>query len=306
MDLRQLRYFQAVADEGHMTRAAAKLGIQQPPLSQQIKALEQQLGLLLFERHPKGVTLTEAGRLFQVESRKILQDMASMEQRMQRLSQGEEGRVAVGFTSSAAAHRFTPQALRECRRRYPDITLSLSENNAAEITEAVLDQRLDCGLIRVPVAQPDDLVFETLFREPVVVALPLDHRLVQGRSAPTVRLSDLHDEALILARRPGAPGLYANLLALCLAAGVKPRIAAEVERMVTNLNLVAAGAGISVVPASMQGLHADAIVYCPLLEGQALDAPMTLVHRRLDRCGASATFLALTRRLALPWQGVGP
>ena len=100
LDLRQLRYFQAVAEEGHMTRAAARLGLQQPPLSQQIKALELQLGLQLFERHPKGVRLTEAGRQLQVEANKLLQDMADLQQRMARLAQGERGCVALGFTKN--------------------------------------------------------------------------------------------------------------------------------------------------------------------------------------------------------------
>ncbi|MCV2358342.1 MULTISPECIES: LysR family transcriptional regulator [Roseateles] len=294
MDLRLLRYFQAVAEEGHMTRAAARLGLQQPPLSQQIKALELQLGLQLFERHPKGVRLTEAGRLLQAEVAKILQDMADMQQRMARLAQGEQGRVALGFTSSAAAHRFTPAALRECRRRYPAISLELSEANAADITAAVLAHRLDCGLIRVPVSEPEELLFETLFREPVLLALPVDHPLLQGRPPqPRLSLTDLDGEALILARRPGAPGLYANLLEQCRALGVTPRIAAEVDRMMSNLNLVAAGAGISVVPASMQGTHPEAIVYCPLKEADLLDAPMTLVRRRTQPAGAVATFLAL-------------
>jgi DNA-binding transcriptional LysR family regulator len=299
LDLRLLRYFQTVAEEGHMTRAAARLGMKQPPLSQQIKALERQLGLQLFERHPKGVRLTEAGRLLQAETAKLLQDMADMQQRMARLAQGEQGRVAIGFTSSAAAHRFTPAALRECRRRHPDISLELSEANAADISAAVLAHRLDCGLIRVPVSEPPELLFETLFREPVLLALPIDHQLLQGRPAsPCLSLRDLHGEPLILTRRPGAPGLYANLLVQCEALGVKPRIAAEVDRMMSNLNLVAAGAGITVVPASMRGTHPDAIVYCPLKEAALLDAPMTLVRRRAQPVGAVATFLHLLAELA--------
>ncbi len=308
LDLRLLRYFQTVAEEGHMTRAAARLGIQQPPLSQQIKALELQLGLQLFERHPKGVRLTEAGRLLQAETAKLLQDMSDMQQRMARLAQGEQGRVAVGFTSSAAAHRFTPAALRECRRRHPDIALELSEANAADISAAVLAHRLDCGLIRVPVSEPPELLFETLFREPVMLALPIDHHLLQGRpNSPclSLSLSDLHGEPLILTRRPGAPGLYANLLAQCEALGVKPRIAAEVERMMSNLNLVAAGAGITVVPASMQGTHPAAIVYCPLKEAKLLDAPMTLVRRRAAPAAAVATFLALLAEFAKSQAGAG-
>lgn len=303
LDLRQLRYFQAVAEEGHMTRAAARLGMQQPPLSQQIKQLEQLLGLQLFERHPKGVRLTDAGRLFQTESRQLLLDAAALQRHMARVALGEQGAVSVGFTSSAAAHRFTPAALRECRRRYPDIRLQLSEDNAADLTAAVLAHRLDCCLLRVPVAQHEDLHFEPLFKEGVVLAMPIDHPLLKGKTRPrSLQLGALQDEAWILARQAGAPGLYANLLSLCEARGFKPKIAQEVPRMMSNLNLVAAGAGITVVPASMQGVHADAICYLPLRDAQELDAPMTLVRRCGETVGAKATFLRLLRELALPWK----
>ena len=137
MDLRQLRYFLAVADAGHITRAAAQLGLQQPPLSQQIKALEARLQLTLFERHPKGVTLTEAGRLLQVEARQLVAQADALQRRMGQVAVGLQGPLRLGFTSSAAAHAFVPQVLRECRRQYPGIRLELAEFNAAELTEQV-------------------------------------------------------------------------------------------------------------------------------------------------------------------------
>lgn len=300
MELRHLRYFLAVAETGHMTRAAESLGIQQPPLSMQIRALEKRLGMTLFRRHPKGVALTDSGRLFQAEARRIIDDMAAMQERMGRLARGEQGLLNVGFTSSAAAHRFTPEALRACRRGFPGITLVPSEDNAANVTEAVAAGRLHCALIRVPVSRPEGLAFDTLLREPVVVALPADHVLAAtGRGRPkALRLVQLRDESLILVRRPGAPGLYGNLLALCEELGFRPRVAAEVERMMTNLNLVAAGMGVSVVPASMQGLHPHAVVYRPLVESARLDAPLTLVYRTGDCAGATASFIALTHRIA--------
>ncbi len=301
MEIRQLRYFLAVADAGHMTRAAAALGMQQPPLSQQIRALEEQLGLRLFDRHPKGMDLTDAGRLLAKEARHMLDEMAALERRMADVASGDRGALAVGFTSSAAAHHFTPLALRACRNQYPDITLALSENNAAEIIEAVQASRLHCGLLRVPVSRPPGLVFEPLLYEKVVVALPLDHALA-GQTATgrprTLKLADLRDTDMILVRRPGAPGMYANLMALCEQQGFQPRVVAEVERMMTNLNLVASGAGISVVPASMVGTHAHAISYHPLAAASALDAPLTLAYRASDDSPATATFIALLRRLA--------
>jgi DNA-binding transcriptional LysR family regulator len=299
MEMRPLRYFAAVAETGHMTRAAEQLGIQQPPLSQQIKALERQLGLQLFKRHPRGVTLTDAGRQFQVEAQRMLGHMAALEARMQRVAQGEEGVLAVGFTSSAAAHAFVPQALRAFRHSRPRVQLQIGEHNAAELTEAIAAGRMHCGLLRVPVDRPTGLHFETLLREPVMAALPVDHPLAtpSGR-ARRLTLAQLCSEGLILVRRPGAPGLYAELLALCHARGLTPRVVAEVDRMMTNLNLVAAGVGLSVVPASMAGVHPHAIRYLPLAGSEALDAPLTLVTRQDEDSLPAQQFAALVRTQA--------
>jgi DNA-binding transcriptional LysR family regulator len=186
--------------------------------------------------------------------------------------------------------------LRACRRSHSGIALELSESNAAEMTEAVASSRLHCGLLRVPVAQPESLVFEALLQEPVVMALPSDHPL--AASTAPLSLGELQNESFILVRRPGAPGLYANLLALCRAQGFEPRIATEVDRMMSNLNLVAAGVGISVVPASMQGVHAHAITYRALLKSEPLNAPLTLVYRRADCVGPTRDFVLLARKIA--------
>jgi DNA-binding transcriptional LysR family regulator len=210
------------------------------------------------------------------------------------------GLLAVGFTSSAAAHAFTPRVLRACRREYPQIELQIAEANAAELTEAVAAGRLHAAFLRVPVAQPDGLRFEALLSEPAVLALPIDHPLAARHpEGSPVPLQALQDQALILVRRPGAPGLYANLLGLLERRGVAVRIHAEVDRMMTNINLVAAGAGLSVVPASMQGAHAHSVTYRPLPADAKLAAPITLVHRddATDH-GVVATFLALARRIA--------
>ncbi len=308
MDIRQLRYFVAVAEAGHMTRAAAQLGIQQPPLSQQIRALEAALGTQLFRRHPKGVALTDSGRLFHGEARRILADMSALEALMARVAKGLVGTLSVGFTSSAAAHAFTPETLRAWRGLYPGIELVLAEHNAAEITEAVVSRRLHCGFLRVPVARPPGVLLETLLTEPVVVAVPIDHRLARGAAARRAPLAprELGDENLILVRRPGAPGLYANLLSICAAAGARPKVVAEVERMMTSLNLVAAGAGITVVPASMQGAHPHAIAYRPLRRDVRLDAPITLVYREGEMNRSVATFVSLARSIARRWNSAAP
>lgn len=301
MELRHLRYFMAVANAGHITRAAESLGIQQPPLSQQIRALEDEIGIALFQRHPKGVDLTDAGRQLKSEATRVLAGVAAMQERMAAFVRGERGRIAVSFTSSAAAHAFTPETLRTCRKRHPDIGLEVSENNAAEITEAVASARLHCGFLRVPVSRPPGLVFEELLQEESLLAIPLDHRLAREKSKP-VALKELHGEHLILVRRPGAPGLYANLLAACARQKVEVHLAAEVDRMTTNVNLVAAGVGLSLVPASMRGAHAHAIVYRRLADPVSLSAPLTLVYRKTDCEGPTGTFIKLARIVAASYR----
>jgi DNA-binding transcriptional LysR family regulator len=299
MELRHLRYFAAVAETGHMTRAAQQLGIQQPPLSQQIRALEDELDVKLFTRHPKGVTLTAAGSQLLAEARRILDSVAAMEQRMARVAKGLLGVLAVGFTSSAAAHAYTPRVLRACRREYPEIEIQIAENNAAELTDAIEAGRLHCAFLRVPVARPAGIRFETLLSEPAVLALPIDHPLAERYgTAEAVPWQALQGQALILVRRPGAPGLYGNLLSLLERLGVEVRVHAEVDRMMTNVNMVAAGAGISVVPASMQGAHPHSVTYRPVPPDAGLEAPITLAFRDDGDPVAKSTFLALARRIA--------
>ena len=299
MQIRRLRYFLAVAEASHITRAAAALGMQQPPLTQQIQALEADLGLALFTRHPKGVTLTDAGRELFTEARRLVDGMDALTQRMAHFAAGRRGQLAVGFTSSAAAHAFTPSVLRACRSAYPDIDLQITENNAAELTAAVDEHRLHFGFLRVPVHRPAGLTFETLLTEPAVLVLPVDHALARRfKPKQVVPLQALQDEALILVRRPGAPGLYATLLERLAERGVQVRVVAEVERMMSNINLVASGTGISIVPASMQGAHPGSVVYRALPADAALEAPITLVHRAQSSGPVFDRFQALVRRIA--------
>lgn len=280
MDMRQLRYFVAVAEAGHMTRAATALGLQQPPLSQQIRLIETQVGTALFLRHPRGVTLTDAGAELLPRARRLLQAHQQLLEDMAQVAAGTAGVLAVGITSSAAAHAFTPSLLRDWRRAHPQVQLRITEANAARLTEQVVSGELHAAFLRVPVAHPPGLQHDTLLTEDAVLALPVDHPLARrhpaGRAVP---LSALAGERLILARRPGAPGLYANLLHKLQAQGIGVQVVAEVERMLTNLNLVASGEGVSVVPASMQGVHQACVAYRPLTRADRLAAPLSLLHR---------------------------
>ena len=284
-----------------MTRAAARLGIAQPPLSAQIKALEAEIGAPLFVRHPRGVELTAGGRVLLDSARAILTSAARAKTEVMRSAEGIEGRVCVGFTTSVAAHRLATDVIRAYRRKYPHVALDLRESNAADLTDMTARGEMHVAFLRIPVAQPPGFVFERLLDEEVLLVLPRDHALLKGRkrAAPSrISLRRLADAAFILVRRPGAPGMYADLLAACRRAGFTPHIAAEVEHMLTNINLVAAGIGVSVVPASMRGFRADSVAYCRLSDASGLHAPITLVHLADARNPAAMNFITLARSLA--------
>jgi len=301
MELRHLRYFLVVAEERNFTRAAARLGMQQPPLSQQIRVLESELGFELFRRHPKGAALTTGGQAFLAEATAILLQVDAGAQRALHVARGSLGTLALGFTTSVAAHPLTPALIRAYRAAYPQVSLALSEGSAAELTDAVEGGRADVALIRLPVRQPDGLCFEPLLEEEMLLVLPAGHALLP---ASTLSLRALADDAFILVRRAGAPGMYANLLAACERLGFTPRVALEVEHMLTNISLVAGGAGVSMVPASMRGFHAADVAYCRIGDAvPALVAPIHAVSRGADTRPTGHNLLALARQLAKGWPG---
>ena len=300
VELRHLRYFIAVAEEEHFTRAAERLQIQQPPLSQQIRALEEELGFPLFRRHPRGAALTTGGVAFLAEARAILNSVQDGAARAARAASGAEGHLSVGFTSSAAAHAMIPHIMRAYRAAWPGVRLDCREGNAAELTEALADGTLHAAFLRQPVSRPEGIVFHTLLEEEMLLVLPTGHAALarhQGRGVPRVALGVLRDEQFVLVRRTGAPGMYADLVAACERAGFTPKIAVEVDRMLTNISLVAAGAGVSAVPASMRGFHEGSVVYCKIADG-GVAAPLTLACRAADPPPTLANFLAEAERLA--------
>ena len=303
MELRHLRYFTMVAEERHFTRAAARLHMQQPPLSQQIRALELELGFDLFKRHAKGVDLTAAGQVFLEEARAILAQVDNASRRAARVAEGVEGVLSIGFTSSAAAHPLIPRIIRAYRQAFPRVSIVLHEVNARGLTDEVGARSLDVGILRAPVARPDEVQFHRLLNEELLLVLPVDHPLLAGREAPDgmpeLRLAELRDEPFILVRRPGAPGMYANLLKACRNAGFEPEVAFEVERMLTNVSLVAAGAGVSVVPASMKDLQRASVVYCRIVGAKPrLAAPITLLCHAQNQTPPVINFTTLARRLS--------
>ena len=304
IELRHLRYFIAVAEEGHLTRAAERLGIQQPPLSQQIKAMEQELGVTLFRRLPRGMQPTEAGLALLAEARAILAHLDRALETARRVALGQEGRIAIGFTSSAAFHPFVSAAIRGFREAAPQVALALEESSTGELVEALRAERLDAAFIRSPVGEAADLVVEPLLDEEMQVAVPVGHPLASGPGV--IPLSALAEIPFVLYRRPSGPGLYDSIIAACRAAGFSPRIAQEAPRMVSTLSLVEAGLGVSIVPASMCRLDTGGIATLRLADRPALTAPLHLARRGVEPLGATRRFIEHVRRMAAALRSEGP
>src|SRR5688572_25979587 len=300
MELRHLRYFVAVAEEKHMTRAAERLGIQQPPLSMQIRALEQELEVQLFRRQPRGVELTDAGAAFLDRARVILDQVDRATATTRRTARGEQGRVVVGFTSSAPFHPFVPRVIRAFREMSPLVSLVLEESGSSELVQGLNNEEIDAAFIRSPVADVVGLTVRPLLQEPMLVAAPLGHPLAKGVNSktPPLPLSALANETFILYKRPGGPGLYDTIITACRSAGFSPRVGQEAPRIISTLNLVAAGLGVSVVPESLRRLQMDGVVYRRIAGGVALKAPLILACRRGGNSAAVGRFIDLVRNAA--------
>src|SRR5215475_4147969 len=172
MDLRHLRYFIVVAEEGHVTRAAERLGIQQPPLSQLIKAMERELDVVLFRRKPRGVELTDAGRAFLDNARATLSQFDYTFETTRRAARGEQGRVCVGYTVQTAVHPLFPRVIREFREAFPLVSVTLSHGFPDELTEHMRNDQVDAVFARTFIPKLEGVVIDTLLREAMVVALP--------------------------------------------------------------------------------------------------------------------------------------
>ena len=301
MELRHLRYFIAVAEEGHITRAAERLGIQQPPLSLQIRSLEKELNVQLFKRLPRGVELTDAGTAFLAQARAILDQVERALAATRRTARGEQGRVAVGFTSSAPFHPFVPRVIRSFREMSPLVTLVLEESGSSELVQALHSEEIDAAFIRSPVADVVDLVVRPILEEEMLVALPAAHSLASlpdTEPSSALPLAALANETFILYKRPGGPGLYDTIITACRGSGFSPRVGQEAPRIISTLNLVAAGLGVSIVPASLRRLQMDGVVYRRLADNAQLRAPLILACRRGENSAAVQRFIELVQSSA--------
>jgi len=283
IELRHLRYFIAVAEELHFGHAAARLNISQPPLSQQIQILEQQIGARLFARTNRSVSLTEAGRQFLADSRQILSQVDDAAARAARLHHGETGELRIGFTSSAPFIKAVSDTLSTFRRRYPDVHIQTRETNTREQIVPLNEGALDLGLMR-NTQLPDTLVWERVLREPLLAMVPRDHPLA---SQPRVSLRELAREPFVFFDPHVGTGLYDDILGLMRRYDLTPAITQEVGEAMTIIGLVAAGLGVSILPASFRRVQLLEMCWLPIEEQDAV-SEMWLVWSKHHEQGQAA------------------
>jgi DNA-binding transcriptional LysR family regulator len=260
MELRHLRYFVAVAEELHFNRAADRLHMAQPPLSQQIKQLETELGVELFHRRTKRqVQLTEAGQVLLQAAYRILAQLEQAVYETQRAGKGETGTLVIGFTGSVV-YDILPAILHQFRQHFPQVNLALQELTTTQQEVALHHHRIEVGFCHPPL-KDNRLALEYIWQEPLVVALPETHPLA---SETTLSVHALADESFILFPRHLGPGLYDQIVRFCEQANFSPKVMQEAIQMQTIIGLISAEMGIALVPASLQNLQRSGVVYKPL------------------------------------------
>lgn len=292
MELRHLRYFVAVAEELHFTRAAQRLHIGQPPLSQQIQALESELGVRLLRRHQRKVELTEAGRQFLGRAQRILADaeLAAMEAR--RAARGEIGELSIGFTSSLPLSPILHTGLHDYRQRFPKVRLKLREMFTTDQYQALQQRRLDIGFVRFNGLEPmADITMVELQRDALRVVISADHPLA---GLPALRLEQLRGESLIGYPQEAGTGLNTVLRELARRQGMDWRPRQEAGEAITQIGLVAAGLGIAILPSPLECVRLPGVRYVPLLDEGAYLA-MGLATRLDEDSPLVAQFLNLMR-----------
>ncbi len=291
MDLRKLRYFLTVADEGNLGRAATLLHISQPPLTRQIHQLEQELEVQLFNRTPKGMELTEAGTLLAQEARNIFSLVQQASERTQRASQGKLGRLDIAVFGSGVLD-LIPRMLLRFKQDYPEVKVILHTMEKEEQILALRQHRIALGFNRMPKPVPD-ITSELINREKLLLAVNANSPLA---SQATIKFEELANYPMVLFSSSGRPNFIDKVMSLCNAAGFTPEITQEVGDVVTAVALVASGFGICLVSKSGSSLSLPGVVYreiSDLPEGASLD--LSCVYRSDDTSRLLASFLDTLR-----------
>lgn len=288
-DLKHLAYFVAVAEELHFGRAARRVGIAQPPLSQQIQRLEQRLGVSLLHRSRRHVALTEAGVTFLAGARELLAQAVRLQEAVQEGEPGTVGTIRMGFVGSAA-HEVLPLLVRRFREHYPDVAVIPAEASTTEQVEAIRSGALDAGLVRLPV-EDAGIATLRLLEEPLVVAVPDFHPLTRRKRIP---LAALAGESFVLWGRRVNPLFHDEVVNACHDAGFSPNVVQEAGEMPTIVSMVAAGIGVSLVPASMERVRSDGVAYRPV-QGRSVRIALALVWRAEHPSALVQNFVAVAR-----------
>jgi len=300
VDLRHLRYIIAVAEERNITRAAERLDMQPPPLSRQIKAIERELDVQLFRRKPRGVELTDAGRAFVDNAHAVLAQVDYTFETTRRTARGEQGRICVGYSSTAAFHPLVPRVIREFRGAFPLVTVTLVESYPTDLIERIGDEKIDVAFIRRLEPNTEGIEINSLLEEQMVIALPTGHALAQGDDHVALSLKDLAGETFVLfGDTKGTLSMQSNaFVAACHVAGFSPRIGQIVPHISARLNLIAASLGVAVVAGSLQHIKMEGVAFRRLKGATQLRAPLSVASRRGDPSSVARQFLKLAKRTA--------
>jgi DNA-binding transcriptional LysR family regulator len=291
MELRNLASFVAVAEQLSFVRAAERLHLSQPALSAQIQKLEEEIGVQLLFRNKRTVRLTDAGRVFLAEAHATLARAQQAVERAQKADRGEIGRLRIGFVSSAAL-AIVPAIAVAFRRQFPGVTLDLMNLRTSSQLKSLVDKTIDVGFLRLPVAH-DQLDITVIHREPFVVVLPTDHALAKRKQ---IRLSDLRAERFVAYGRRWAPGFYDAVVQMCTSQGFSPNITQETGEMYTAIALVAAGAGVAILPKTVVLAQSQGMVMKPLPLAAGV-SEIAIAVRKKDRSPLVDSFVQLASGL---------
>ena len=292
MELRHLRCFVAVAEERHFGRAAEGLYIAQSAVSQQVKRLEEELGVQLLVRNKRRVSLTDTGRAFFEEARRTLEQAEKAAEVARRASRGQVGQLAVGFFGPAT-YGVLPNLLGDYRKRFPDVELRLYEWTTAKQVEELRYGNIQVGFVRGP-TRDEELIVEHVWREPIVVALPEGHRLADLDTVPPEMLAD---EPFVMVPRDKEPTSHDKYVSICHLSGFSPRVVQEAHHVHTSVALVASGVGVCFVPASVENLRRPGAVYRPL-EDVLVEVETDIVRYRREVSPVLRTFLDAVEELS--------
>jgi len=291
MELKHLTSFVAVADQLSFVRAAAQLHISQPALTGQIQKLEEELGVQLLARNKRTVRLTEVGKMFLVESRATLARAQQAADRAQKASRGEVGRLRISFVSSAALE-VVPRIVVEFRKQFPEVTLDLTNLQTVGQVNELLEKTVDIGFLRLPLSN-DQLNIMVIHREDFVMILETGHRYAKTQR---LRLAQLKDEPFVAYGRRWAPGFFDLVMQMCAREGFSPNIVQETGEMYTAIALVAAGAGVAILPKSVALAQSGNIVVKPLPKSSGY-SEIALATRADNNSSLVRSFVSVARRV---------